>query len=83
MKEKSKRFQRQVGNRFYKKIFYIFVEGNETEPRYFSIFRSSEYSHVCLQIKSHPTKTHPKQVLDRAKKFIKGESLKNDDQVWQ
>lgn len=82
MKRKLKRFKRQVGNRSYKKILFIFVEGNQTEPRYFNIFRASEYSFVHLQIKSHLSKTHPKQVLTRAKRFIKTEKLKNGDQVW-
>jgi RloB-like protein len=82
MKGKSNRFQRQVGKRSYKKLFFIFVEGNETEPRYFNIFRASEYSYVHLQIKSHLSKTHPKQVLTRAKRFIKAEKLKKNDQVW-
>jgi len=82
MRRKLRKFQRRVNIRPYKRIFYIFVEGNKTEPKYFNIFRTAEYSNVSLQIKSHPSKTHPKQVLSRAKKFIKDELLKKDYEVW-
>lgn len=75
-----KKFQRKVNTRNPKKVFYIFTEGSETEPKYFSIFKT--YSNISLQIKKHRTKSHPKHVLKRAEIFLKEESLEAGDQVW-
>lgn len=82
MNQNKKRFQRKVEIRNYKRIFYLFTEGSKTEPKYFNIFRTNKYQGIHLQIKSHPNKSHPKQVLKRAKQFIKGSKLENKDQAW-
>ena len=36
------RFQRPLGERRYKKLFVVSVEGSKTEPQYFAIFNQPQ-----------------------------------------
>lgn len=38
MPKKLRTFQRPLGERRYKKLFVVSVEGSKTEPQYFAIF---------------------------------------------
>lgn len=51
MPPKQYRFQRPLGDRRYRKLFIIAVEGSKTEPRYFDMVNSREaVIHVaCLK----------------------------------
>jgi len=75
------RFQRRLGERRYRKLFVIAVEGAKTEPKYFAIFNDEKsVIHVnCLKGKNDSS---PPQVLKRMKKHLRQEGLKPSDEAW-
>ena len=42
MPKKPRTFQRPLGERRYKKLFVVSVEGSKTEPQYFAIFNQPQ-----------------------------------------
>ncbi len=77
----TKRFTRPTAMRSYRKIFYLFLEGEETEPLYFAMIkRQSIKAHINMQHSNK--KTTAKQILEKAKRFIREEKIRNDDEVW-
>ncbi len=81
MPPKRRKFQRQLGERRYRRLFIISVEGLTTEPQYFSIFNDLELViHVdCLKGKNESSPIH---VLRRMKKYLKETKLKSSDEAW-
>ncbi len=79
----GRRLQRPLGERRYKKLFVIAVEGEKTEPLYFSIFNDdSRVVHVrCLEGK---TESAPPHVLRRMVRYLADEEadLKKTDEAW-
>ena len=79
----GRRLQRPLGERRYKKLFVIAVEGEKTEPLYFSIFNDdSRVVHVrCLEGK---TESAPPHVLQRMVRYLadKEADLKKTDEAW-
>jgi len=78
---KTRKFQRPLGERRYRKLFIIAVEGSRTEPQYFALFnyRDSIIKIECLKDKHASA---PPQVLGRLKKYLKDEPLKTSDEAW-
>ena len=81
MPANKRRFQRPLGERSYRKVFVIAVEGDKTEPQYFSIFdnQQSVLRVKCLKGKN---RSSPPQVLKRMNEFLKKSSLKKSDEAW-
>ncbi len=80
MKSRRK-FTRPLGNRRYRKLFVVAVEGSVTEPDYFKLFQNNEpIVHVkCLtSLKG----SSPPQVLRRITDHLKVEKLRNTDEAW-
>jgi len=77
---RQKRFDRPPAHLHYRKLFVIATEGLKTEPQYFSIFRKQS----LIQIKCIPKKyeSSPLKVLKRLKKYIREESLNEEDEAW-
>ena len=79
----GRRLQRPLGERRYKNLFVIAVEGEKTEPLYFSIFNDdSRVVHVrCLEGK---TESAPPHVLRRMVRYLADEEadLKKTDEAW-
>lgn len=79
---KRRNFKRQLGQRRYKKVFIIAVEGSKTEPQYFSIFNSrNSVMHIdCLKGTSDVS---PTQVLKRLKRHLENNRKYNkSDEAW-
>lgn len=75
-----RRFERPIGNRRYKKLFIIAVEGRKTEPQYFALINT-----LNSIVKIHCLKgnnSSPLQVLQRMKKYLREESLQKFDEAW-
>ncbi|MBU4486859.1 MAG: RloB family protein [Candidatus Delongbacteria bacterium] len=81
MSSKSRKFERPLGTKRYKKMFIISTEGQLTEPEYFSLFdnRVSIIKIKCLKAKK---RSSPLQVLKRIEKYIKEENLIKTDEAW-
>ena len=81
MPHNRRKFQRQLGERRYRRLFVISVEGLATEPRYFAIFNDLDLViHVdCLKGKNESSPLH---VLQRMKKFLKETKLSASDEAW-
>ncbi len=81
MQASRRKFQRPLGERRYRKLFVIAVEGKKTEPEYFSIF-NNEQSIIRVKCLKSSHDTAPPQVLKRMKNFLKQEQLKTSDEAW-
>lgn len=81
MPPKRRKFRRPLGERRYRKIFVLAVEGSKTEPQYFAIFndQNSVIRVNCLKSRHDSA---PPQVLARMEKYLRKEGLKNSDEAW-
>ncbi len=72
---------RLQGERRYRKIFVLAVEGSKTEHQYFAIFNDQ---HSVIRVKCLKSKddSAPPQVLARMKTYLKEENLKKTDEAW-
>ncbi len=81
MAQVRRSFQRQLGERPYKRIFLLSFEGSRTEPQYFAHI-DSMFSHIRIKPLKTGTRTSPRDVLKRLQKHITKESLKETDEAW-
>jgi uncharacterized protein YpiB (UPF0302 family) len=82
MSKKSRAFDRLLGERRYKKLFVLSVEGSKTEPQYFAIFNHHQTTALVKCLKRPLTKSSPNQVLKKMQEYLKKESLKKTDEAW-
>jgi RloB-like protein len=76
-----RRFQRPRGERRYRKLFVLAVEGEKTEPQYFRILDNRRSSiHVKCIKGGHGSS--PQKVLERMERHLKEEGLKASDEAW-
>lgn len=74
-----RKFERQSGQRSYRKLFLIAAEGKETEPQYFNFFNSHTTIKVeCLK-SGHSS---PFYVLKRMTAWLQENKLKDSDEAW-
>lgn len=78
---KRRRYQRPLGERRYKRLFIIAVEGNKTEPQYFNIL-DIQKSVIKIQCLKGKDGTSPLHVLRRMANRLKEESLRESDEAW-
>jgi hypothetical protein len=81
MAEARRRFQRPLGERRYKKLFVVAVEGKETEPEYFALFNSTQ-SVIHVECLKGGKKSSPLQVLARLENRLKDGRLQSSDEAW-
>ena len=81
MSQERRRFGRSLGERRYRKLFVIAVEGAMTEQQYFAIFNDQQsVIHVnCLKSGSDSSPLH---VLKRMEDYLRREGLKSSDEAW-
>jgi hypothetical protein len=82
MPKKLRTFQRPLGERRYKKLFVISVEGSKTEPQYFAIFNQPQSIILVKCLKRPSTESSPIQVLKRMEGYLRKESLRKTDEAW-
>jgi hypothetical protein len=78
---RRRRFQRPLGQRRYRKLFVIAVEGAKTEPQYFAIFNNQQ-SIIRVNCLRGRHDSAPPQVLRRMKDHLKKAALKKSDEAW-
>ena len=76
-----RRFKRSIGQRRYRKIFVLAVEGTKTEPKYFALF-NTEQSLMRVNCLKGQHDSSPPQVLKRMEDHLKQEGLKKSDEAW-
>lgn len=78
---KRRNFSRSRGERRYRKMFVLAVEGSKTEHQYFAIFnnRNSVIRVNCLKSRDDSA---PKQVLARMEAYLEKETLRKTDEAW-
>jgi len=81
MTTKRRKLQRPYGERRYRKLFVIAVEGNQTEPRYFDLFRNRESVIRVRCLKGHHDSSPP-QVLKRMEDHLREQGLRRSDEAW-
>ena len=81
MPSKRRTFQRPLGERRYRTLFVIAVEGTKTEPHYFAIFNNQQ---SVIQVKCLPGNHHssPLQVLKRMREYLRQQDLQSSDEAW-
>jgi hypothetical protein len=82
MSIKRREFQRPLGERRYRKLFIISVEGIKTEPQYFEIFNKNDQNIIKINCLKGNKKSSPFQVLKRMENHLKREGLKSTDEAW-
>jgi hypothetical protein len=82
MPKKLRTFQRPLGERRYKKLFVISVEGSKTEPQYFAIFNQPQSIVLVKCLKRSSTESSPIQVLKKIQGYLRKESLRKTDEAW-
>jgi RloB-like protein len=82
MPKKLRTFQRPLGERRYKKLFVVSVEGSKTEPQYFAIFNQPQSIVLVKCLRKPSTESSPIQVLKRMEGYLRKESLRKSDEAW-
>ena len=82
MSKKQRTFQRPLGERRYKKLFVVSVEGSKTEPQYFAIFNQPQSIVLVKCLKKPSTESSPIQVLKKMQGYLRKESLRKTDEAW-
>ncbi len=82
MAQKPCTFQRPLGERRYKKLFVVSVEGSKTEPQYFAIFNQPQSIVLVKCLKRPLTESSPIQVLKKMQGYLRKESLRKTDEAW-
>ncbi len=80
-KKKRRSFSRPLGERRYKKMFLLSVEGEKTEQQYFNMFNDRD-SLVHVRCLSKRNKNAPRQALKVIERHIKKEGLRKNDEAW-
>ncbi len=75
---KKLRFQRPLGERRYKKLFVVSVEGSKTEPQYFAIFNQPQSIVLVKCLRRPSTESSPIQVLKRMPGLLEERVFKKD-----
>ncbi len=81
MARQCRRFQRPLGQRRYRKLFVVAVEGARTEPEYFAILQSHN-SNVSVKCLKKANRSAPPQLLRYMRDFLKREDLSSTDEAW-
>ena len=71
------RFVRPKGEKRYKKRFILSVEGRNTEPQYFEMFKSND-----VVIKIIAKGLSPSDLLNYMKEHLNVERLEKEDEAW-
>ena len=74
-------FQRPLGERRYRKLFVVAVEGMKTEPQYFD-FLKDQQSTVCITCLKGRYDSSPPQVLKRMKAHLQKEKPRPPYEAW-
>jgi hypothetical protein len=74
-------FDRALGERRYRKMFVVSVEGLKTEPQYFAVFNGSN-SIVRVNTIPGSSDSSPHQVLKRMRTHLRKEGLRASDEAW-
>lgn len=82
MPKKQHTFHRPLGERRYKKLFIVSVEGSKTEPQYFAIFNQPQSIVLVKCLKRPAGESAPIQVLKKMESYLRKESLKKTDEAW-
>jgi hypothetical protein len=80
MSKRRRQFKRPLGQKNYRKLFVIAVEGAKTEPQYFAMFNNQQSI-----IRIHCLKgahSSPPYVLKRMLNYLRREDLKMKDEAW-
>jgi hypothetical protein len=78
---KRRKFRRPLGERRYRKLFLIAVEGKKTEPEYFAIFNDQQ-SIIRVNCIKGRHDSSPPQVLKGMERHLRKEELKSSDEAW-
>lgn len=81
MANKPNRYKRKLGNRRYRVLFLLSVEGAVTEQQYLNMFNSDD-SIIKIECIKKGNRSSPKEVLKAIKKCLKEIDLKKDDEAW-
>lgn len=79
-KTNKDRFVPSLVNRSFEKMFVIAMEGEKTEPQYFTIFKSKPHVNVCLVKGEH--NSDPQSVLKRMEDYLGQDKVLGSYEAW-
>ncbi len=81
MMSRRRAFQRPLGERRYRKLFLVAVEGAKTEPQYFAVLNTGN---AVVRVECIPGEhaSSPAHVLERLRLRIEKSSLMKSDEAW-
>lgn len=79
--KRRRSFSRPLGERRYRKLFLVAVEGSITEPQYFATLNKGN-AVVRVECIKGTARTSPPEVLKRLKDRIKRNELAKTDEAW-
>lgn len=81
MPVRRRQFRRPLGQRRYRKLFLVAVEGSKTEPQYFALLN---FGQAVVKVECIPGEnaSSPPHVLARLKARIKENELLKTDEAW-
>ncbi len=81
MTSKRRKFLRPAGERHYRKLFLLAVEGRKTEPQYFSLFSDRQAVIQIKCLKSNDNSS-PEYVLKRMTTYLSRAEIRDSDEAW-
>lgn len=81
MARKPDRHIRKLGNRRYRFLFLLSVEGAVTEQQYFNFFKNDD-SIIQIECINKKNRSSPIEVLKAIKRTLSKVDLKKDDEAW-
>jgi hypothetical protein len=81
MSSRRRSFRRPLGERRYRKLFVIAVEGVKTEPQYFE-FLNNLNSNIWIYCVKGKRSSSPPQVLGRMTEYLREKELMESDEAW-
>lgn len=81
MPKQRRAFRRPLGERRYRKLFVLALEGTKTEPQYFGIF-NNQNSVIWVKCVKGNHRSSPTYVLKRMKDYLQQEALRDSDSAW-
>lgn len=81
MAPKRRQFKRPLGERRYRKMFIIAVEGIKTEPQYFDLLNDDKWV-IRVKCLKNIYGSDPQNVLKSMGMYLKKEGLKDSDEAW-
>lgn len=82
MARRPRKFRRRTGQRRYRKLFLLVVEGSTSECQYFNFFNRQSTEKIRIQCESNKHKSAPIHVLRKMTNLLASKNSRKNDEAW-